>query len=150
MNRTFPSTLAVTVTAPTAENADSWAETLYDHLHAEYGTEMRLNISVNPPTLPRAGECWVLTRSGHTIHTAATRTEAQAVGLYAIRQETGPTVRIEWICPACYGDDRHCQDCSEDRTSYFSALGVLTEAEYAVQRRPAVLGTFEVLAEGGE
>lgn len=149
-HRAFASTLAVTITAPTAENADAWAETLYDHLHAEYGDEMRLDISVNPPTLARSGECWVVTRGGHIVHTAATRTEAQAVGVYAIRQETDPNVQIEWICPACYGDDQECQDCSEDRTSYFSASGVLTEAEYAVQRRPAARGTLAVRAEGGE
>ncbi|WP_406730870.1 hypothetical protein [Streptomyces sp. NBC_01794] len=132
-------TLAITVTAPTAENADAWAETLYDHVHAEYGGTMRLDITVNPPTLPSSGD-WKVTRGGVTVHTAATQAEAQAVGTYAIRQETDPNARVEWICPACYGDDQECQDCSDGTQWYFAASGVWTEADYAIQRAPAETG----------
>lgn len=126
-------TLAIAISAPTAENANSWAETLYDHVHAEYGDTMRLNITVNPPTLPD-GNNWKVTRGGHTIHTAATQAEAQAVGTYAIRQEAGPTASVAWICPACYGDDQECQDCSDGTQWYFAASGVWTDADYAIQR----------------
>lgn len=126
-------TLAITVTAPTAENAHQWAETLADLVQAEHGDHMRLDIRSNPPTLPRHGD-WNVTRGGVAIHRAATRAEAQAVATFAIRQETNdPALQPDWACPACYGDDLACQPCSDGDTSYLHPFGVLTELAYAVQ-----------------
>ncbi|MCZ4602957.1 hypothetical protein O3S80_04050 [Streptomyces sp. Lzd4kr] len=130
-------TLAITVTAPTAENAIQWIDTLADLVHAEHGDQMRLDTRINPPTLPRHGD-WKVTRGGVTVHTAATEAEAKAVGTYAIRQETDPTARVEWVCPACYGDYQECQDCSDGTQWYFAASGVWTDVDYAVQRVPAI------------
>lgn len=131
---TGTATLAITVTAPTAENANAWADTLADLVQAEHGDHMRLDIRSNPPTLPRDGD-WNVTRGGVTIHTAATQAEAQAVGLFAIRQELGdPDIRVDWHCPACYGDDQECRDCSDDTVWYLHPFGVLTDLDYAVQR----------------
>jgi hypothetical protein len=132
---THMATLAVTVTAPTAENASQWIETIADLVHAEHGDHMRLDTRINPRTLPRNGD-WRVTRDGVTVHTAATQAEAEAVGTFAIRQEAGPTANVEWICPACYGDYQECQDCSDGTVWYLSAVGVLTEAHYAVERVP--------------
>jgi hypothetical protein len=130
----FTATVSIIITAPTAENADAWADTIADLVQAEHGDQMRLDISVNPPTLPRDGQ-WKVTRGGETLYTAATRAEAEAVGTFAIRQETNdPTVQIAWICPACYGDDQYCRDCSEDTQWYLHAAGVITEVPYAVER----------------
>lgn len=131
-------TLAITVTAPTIENANQWAETIGDLVQAEHGDTMRLDIRRNPPTLPD-GDNWKVTRGGHTVHTAATQAEAWAVGAYAIRQETSPTASVAWICPACYGDDQECQDCSDGTQWYFAASGVWTEVDYAVQRVAAAV-----------
>lgn len=133
MRQQHTATLSVIITAPTAENAGQWVETIHDLVHAEHGDHMRLDVSVNPPTLPRRGD-WRVTRGGETIHTAATLAEAQAVGLYAIRQELNhPTLTVEWACPACYGDYQECQNCSDGTVWYLSAFGVLTDAHYAVQ-----------------
>lgn len=133
----YTATLAITVHAPTETNANTWADTLYDLVHAEHGDQMRLDVRVNPPTLPRGGD-WQLTRGGEVVHTAATRAEAQAVGVYAIRQETGHgTARIDWFCPACDGDYDPCQDCEAGTNSYLEARGVLTEATYAVEHTAA-------------
>lgn len=129
-------TVAITINAPTQENADTWAETIHDLIHAEHGDHMRLNITINPPTLPHLSP-WQVTRGGHTIHTAATEAEARAVATFAIRQETSPTANIAWICPACYGDDQECQDCSDGTQWYFAASGVCTDADYAIQRTAA-------------
>lgn len=144
-------TVAITVTAPTDANADSWAETIADLAQAEYGDTMRLDIRLNPPTLPRHGD-WKVTRGGVTVHTAATEAEAKAVGTYAIRQETDPTARVEWMCPACYGDDQECQDCSDGTQWYWAAHGVWTEADYAVQRvaAAAALAAVSSAAENGD
>jgi hypothetical protein len=139
-------TVAITVTAPTAENANSWADTIADLVQAEHGDQMRLDIRTNPITLARGG-AWKVTRSGVTIHTTATQAEAQAVGTFAIRQETNdPKAPVQWACPACYGDDQYCQDCSDDTVWYLHPFGVLTEATYAVQRThkaPAAIKTGE-------
>lgn len=137
MTSRHTATLSIILTAPTAENATQWAETIHDLIHAEHGDHMRIDISVNPPTLPRNGN-WMVTRGGVIVHTATTLAEATAVGTYAIRRELDdPTVQITWMCPACYGDDLACQDCSDGTQWYFAAMGVLTEADYAVERRPA-------------
>ena len=126
-------TLAITITAPTRENANSWAETLLDLIQAEHGDHMRLDTRINPPTLPRDGD-WNVTRGGITVHRAATRAEAVAVATFAIRQEVNaPTLQIDWHCPACYGDDLACQDCSDGTVWYLHPFGVITEADYAVQ-----------------
>jgi hypothetical protein len=130
-------TVSIIITAPTQENADAWADTIYDLVHAQHGDHMQLDVSVNPPTLPHGGN-WRVTRGGVTVHTAATRAEAEAVGLFAIRQETNdPTVQITWVCPGCYGDYQECRDCSEDTVWHLAAVGILTEADYAVQRTAA-------------
>lgn len=129
----YEATLAVTVTGPTRENVNQWIETLADLLEAEHGQHMRINTRLNPPTLPRDGD-WNVTHDGHTIHRAATRAEAVAVATYAIRQETNdPTLQLDWACPACYGDDLYCQDCSDNTVSYLHPFGVLTDKTYAVQ-----------------
>lgn len=134
MNTQHTAAVSIIISAPTQENADAWADTIHDLVHAEHGDQMRLDISVNPPTLPRLGS-WCVTRGGETIHTAATQAEAQAVGAFAIRQELNdPTVQITWACPACYGGYQECQDCSDGTVWYLGAFGVLTDAYYAVER----------------
>lgn len=133
-DRQNTATVSIIITAPTQENADQWANTIYDLVHAEHGDHMRLDVSINPPTLPRLGP-WKVTRGGVTVHTAATQAEAKAVGTFAIRQEINhPTAQIEWACPACYGDYQECQDCSDGTQWYLAAFGTITGADYAIER----------------
>uniref|UniRef100_UPI0018FE12BC hypothetical protein n=1 Tax=Streptomyces sp. NRRL F-5135 TaxID=1463858 RepID=UPI0018FE12BC len=42
-------TATVTVHAPTGENAGQWAQTIADHVRAEYGDSMRLDIHIGTP-----------------------------------------------------------------------------------------------------
>lgn len=39
----------IRVSAPTAENAAQWAQTIADLVVAEYGQEMRLDITISEP-----------------------------------------------------------------------------------------------------
>jgi len=49
-------TVTVQVHAPTEENASRWAETLRDHLAAEYGEEMHLDIAIGRPVKSCCGQ----------------------------------------------------------------------------------------------